>query len=406
MSGVTSNSPPLSRLKRPTALGVAALVLTLLACGDDSSNGAGAPAMEQMGPNPDRFFEAPPEIASWTMITSSAGEADIPLSVEHEGTVAIDAQEFTRIRGVAGGPRDEEISASIRYDGDHLEIGEAEVLELSGLGSVGLKGAPVRVQLNPPVGEEQSLQIDGWELDINGQVSTISITGHYTLFEEEATVETPQGEIGGCRHYRGKASAGEISGHSIPLEGEAEIWVKTGVGIVAGWIEVPLIDGGARRTFHLEHFQGGGEIGNGRAVVRGDSVIGPQTTTSRVSSYDLWRDFDADKDTHAQFLIELRWSDPERARTEEQPPVNVSFNVPFGYLPHPGIFPLDASILNPHENGHGYRFWYAFTDQAARNMESNGIFYEAEARWVGEETGTSAKVNVSSMVNYRLYREE
>lgn len=220
------------------------------------------------------------------------------------------------------------------------------------------------------------------------------------LVNPEATIQTSQGEIGGCRQYQVSAATAQANGLPIPLELVAEVWIKTGVGIVGGWYESPLINSGQRVTWNVDDFFGAEDLPGGRAVVRRDAMLADSFEGFRLSTYDVNGEFDADKDSHAKMLVEIRWADPLRAQTDEEPNVYVDFTAVFGSFPHPGLIPLEASILNPHENGHGYRFWYAYVDQADKHQQRQGISYGVDVRML---QGASARdrVMVSALINYK-----
>ena len=159
---------------------------------------------------------APPEISTWTLHSEVEGEAKMTATVRSDGEVDIDGRSFTRLRG-AEDDEDENLSVSVRYDGDFFEVAEPEITDIDGLGDVEIQGDPIRVPMNPPVGEEQPVEVEDWEITIDGQIFKQSLTGSYTLLDEAATVETPQGEIGACRHYRIDGSADEVAGLPVDL---------------------------------------------------------------------------------------------------------------------------------------------------------------------------------------------
>src|SRR5690606_14212728 len=111
---------------------------------------------------------------------------------------------------------------------------------------------------------------------------------------------------------------------------------------------------------------------------KGMGVVSPDNRTFRLSTYDRAGEFDADKTVHAKMLLELRWVDEDKARTDEFPAL---FSPDFGTVI--GMFPASfvsspISLLHPAENGKGYTFWYAFVDQAAKNEPGEGgIAYHA-----------------------------
>ena len=371
-------------------------------CGGDG----GEPSMQDLGPNPRTFFEPPPARATWTLAEQTDGSAPgARMTVEQLGTVEVDGVEFAVLTGTGTGPAGtRELGALISYEGNRGSIAELTVGGVPGVGTIEVSGPPQTVRLDPPVGVPQAVSVSDWELAINGTPTTVTIAGTYTLVGANETVETQHGAVSGCRHYRIEGGTTEIAGLPLPIEGEGEIWVRTGIGIVAGWYELPQFAGGARQTFSLESFSASGDAGGGRSVVRRDQLVSATSGTLDMSTYDVNEEFDADRNVHAKMLVEARWADPERARTDEMPPLSVEFTTIFGYFPHPGLVPMPASILNPHENGNGYRYWFAYVDQAARNEMGDGTSYGIEVRWFGD-AGDSDTVRVSALINYRKLAE-
>jgi hypothetical protein len=107
------------------------------------------------------------------------------------------------------------------------------------------------------------------------------------------------------------------------------------------------------------------------------AVLTPERPNFSLSTYDVAQTHDADKDTHAKMLLELRWADADRAATTDQPLVTETFRTVFGVFPSL-LVPSPVSLFHPEENGLGYTFWVGYVDQAAKNEPINGISYAVD----------------------------
>ena len=115
-----------------------------------------------------------------------------------------------------------------------------------------------------------------------------------------------------------------------------------------------------------------------------------------ISTYDRAKKFDADKDTHAKMLLELRWAETDKAKKETKPYVQLKFGTMTGYFPST-LQRSTTSLLFPEENGKGYVHWFAFVDQAAKNQPVNGIAYQIS---VGHDPSFS-NIRVAARIVYK-----
>lgn len=250
--------------------------------------------------------------------------------------------------------------------------------------------APLTVDLLPPVGEPQTAVVSG-TVTLGGspfRVDGGEIT--YTLVTDDGTVDTPLGPISGCRQY---TVAADYQGS--PVAGE--IWYKPGIGIVAASATSALF---GDYGLGLERFASGGAVGD-LGVVQAVGLVGPGAPPVVLSTFDRVGALDADKDRHAQMLLEVRWADPVRAATDEQPPVRVDFGTVFGVFPAPPPLRSPISLFGD-DDGLGY--WEWFVDQAAKNEAVNGIQYQVSAVW-DDPGGAVAPgdVVVQARIDYRIW---
>lgn len=119
---------------------------------------------------------------------------------------------------------------------------------------------------------------------------------------------------------------------------------------------------------------------NGFENVMKEALLDEAHPSFQVSSHDVAGEFDADKQTHAKMVLELRWADIERARTTDPLPVAPDFGTVWGVFDAVLVM-TDVSLFHPEEDGQGLHYWIAVVDQAAKNEASNPIAYHAGARW-------------------------
>ena len=136
--------------------------------------------------------------------------------------------------------------------------------------------------------------------------------------------------------------------------------------------------------------------------IKGMGRISPESRTFELDTYDRAGEFDADKTVHAKMLLELRWEDDAKAQTDEFPALFApDFGTVIGYFP--GSFVASpVSLFHPAENGRGFKYWYAYVDEAAKNEAgSNGIAYHAA---VTLPDFVSSPMRVTGRIIYRLYK--
>jgi hypothetical protein len=70
---------------------------------------------------------------------------------------------------------------------------------------------------------------------------------------------------------------------------------------------------------------------------------------------------DADKDSHAKMLVELRWADDAMAKTDKRPSIDPVFGTDTGMY-SATLEQAPVSFLHPEENGKGYVYWYYYVE--------------------------------------------
>ncbi len=387
-------------LPSPMLAGALLAATVLAACGGSGSHDL---SMENLGPDPDRFLEPAPQetLAVMSGPPATPGGPAVNWNYLWTGTQKIGGKTFGVYLGTEQTATPNTIEIVMDYTGDSVTIASFTVDDY-GLGDPGVPDfvidgpVPVKIDLDVPVGKPQTVTASGALTVAGGEPTTGTVTATFTLVDDDATVQTAQGPIAGTKHYTATSDT------NPPVTGE--VWIQTGVGIVAAKYDFFLISPNGPKTWNLADFQAGGDAGDGRRKVRRDIAIGAGTGEYRLASRDAAGEIDADKDVHAKMLLEARWADEARAKTDEAPPVHTMFEGGWGYFPEGSIAwqPLPFSILNPHENGAGYKFWYKFVDQALKNERFQPNVYSIHADWKGED-GDTGQVRLSGLINYRKY---
>ncbi len=256
--------------------------------------------------------------------------------------------------------------------------------------------APLEVNGDAPKDEPQVLSMTGVVKNLeSGGESTVSVTGTYTMVEDDMTLPSAMGDLAGVRKYVGTATP---DGEAIPaivkattLEGT--IYAKPGLGIVRVSVQ-PL-------GFVLD-LVGGSDLGSNAGeynAMQKMAVLQPGEFLS-VDTYELNQEMDADNQTHAKMLLELRYADGARASDPTAPDLassaSITFGTTLGYYSH-SFTKSAVSVFHPEENGRGYNYWYAYVDQAAKNEPGDRTNYH-----ISVSNGASEPVRVTSRIVYRF----
>jgi len=232
--------------------------------------------------------------------------------------------------------------------------------------------SPITLTLDPPIGEPQSLAVKA-SIAVGDPLSPtevvpIDLVATYTLVATDAVAETAAGPVAGCRIYQGSA---ELFGatHS------ANVTYHPDLGLIAAEMDYPPPNGFA---VDLLGVLDQGLAQSGMNTIKGLAIVSPQHPSFMLDTYDRAGTFDADKTVHAKMLLELRWVDAAKARTDEFPALLApDFGTLFGWFPAQFVA-SPVSLFHPAENGQGFTYWYAYVDEAAKNEPGgNGIAYHA-----------------------------
>ena len=254
---------------------------------------------------------------------------------------------------------------------------------------------PINVNLNPPVGQPQSLAASGTVAIGTSAPSPATFNGQYTLMEKEATVATEMGKISGCSHFQGNATS---TSPEIPaaLKGSAptaDLYYHPSYGVVA--FNSPTLNVGTAMTGTDDC--GSVDSSNYR-IIRKMGVVDASTSFDLDSYVCDGNQFAADKNTHAAMLLELRWVDETVAMGDVQPAPVVEFGTGLGTFPQ-AMKETPASVFHPEENTKGFKYWYSYVNQAAKNEPGdNSTSYHIKV------TGGAgvAPVRVTARIYYKV----
>lgn len=307
------------------------------------------------------------------LLTTATESATVTAAVDSDGTIYITTLESNGFVATLTGLPELEI-----WPGEEIALSEPVVINLDEM----------------DIGEKRTATIP---LEAMGMALPITVT--YGPVEDDVTLMSKMGPIVGCRKYELSGSF-EMAG--LPLSGtliEGAGYYHPTLGLV-GW-EAP--DMGIGLTMAGSSTMG--DATEGFNVISKTDVLTSTHSHFSLHTYDRAEQWDADKDTHAKMLLEMRWADPEVAMVHDAPdPImaSVTFGTMGGlyYFPH-DLIESEVSIFFPEENGNGFRYWYGFVDQAAKNQDNNGISYSISV----DKDSTLPDLRVTGRIGYTILPE-
>ncbi len=254
------------------------------------------------------------------------------------------------------------------------------------------------IDMEAPIGEEQPVDTTytGTLPDVAGNY-TVAVQGTYKIVSHDESVATQAGTVNQCTHV---TAAGTLTGDGlpaivkdIPLTGE--FWFHESFGVVKARIPVLGVDWSYEESWDVDDTDG-----EYRTIQR-SGVVSDRKPVWTLSTYDVAGKYDADKMTHAKMLLEIRWAGDEMAKTPQMPGypnVTVVFDTgSIYYFPHQ-FTESPISIFHPEDNGKGYRFYYAFVDEAAKNEPGqNGIEYRIN---ISVDPSITADIKATGRIYY------
>lgn len=307
------------------------------------------------------------------LLTTGTDTGSVTAAVDEAGTIYISTLESNGFLGTITG-----------ISGIDIWLGETITL-----------AEPIEINLDEmETGDTRDATI---EMSALGQSIPVNVT--YGPVEDDVTLMSAMGPILGCRKYEVEGTF-EMSG--LPLSGtliEGAGYVHPELGLV-GW-EAEDLGIGLSMSATANY----GDAAEGPNVIEMTDILTATNLSFDLNTYDRIGALDADKNTHAKMLLELRWADPNVATTHDAPDALMA-SVEFGtlgglyYFPHE-LIESPASIFFPKENGQGFRYWYAFVDQAAKNQDNNGISYNISVN----KDSSLPDLRVTARIGYTILPE-
>lgn len=307
------------------------------------------------------------------LLTTGTGTGTVTAAVEEDGTIYITTLQSNGFLGTLTG-----------IPGLDIWLGETVTLS-----------EPIEINVDEmETGEIRDATI---ELSALGQTIPVSVT--YGPVEDDVTLMSAMGPVIGCRKY---AVSGTFTMAGLPLTDtliEGTGYVHPTLGLV-GW-EAPDLGIGMSMSGTSNY----GDATEGFNVIEMTDILTAANTHFSLHTYDRIGQWDADKNTHAKMLLEMRWADPTVAVTHDAPDplmASVTFGTMGGlyYFPH-DLVESPVSIFFPEENGNDFRYWYAFVDQAAKNQDENGISYSISVN----KDSTLPDLRVTARIGYTILPE-
>ena len=256
--------------------------------------------------------------------------------------------------------------------------------------------SPITVSLSSPVGQSQPISGSATVTTPSFPAgSGVQGSGQYTLVETDASVVTSTGMMYGLSHFQ---VTGTAQGAPVPstLQGQpvtGEVYYHPSHGIVsASSPELGSLD-------LTESSDCGSVDSSGYRTIRKVGVVDASSSFDLDTYTCAGNQFDADKNTHAAMLLELRWLDETNAKTDTQPPPTVEFGTSIGYFPNM-MTESPKSIFHPEENSQGFKYWYSYVNQAAKNEPGdNSTTYHIT---VTGNSGLASAVRVTARIHYKV----
>lgn len=375
-------------MKRPNpvhpilAIGIL-LPLALAACGEGSREDVRAP-YHSFGPS---------TVA--TMVARLPGGETPSGTIRIVGETVIDGRTFQSYK-VAMDPVHPQNGIELWIDKEDDDTFTFQGYAEPGVMSV-VADRPHTIRTDGPVGVPQTVEFGATATTFqSGESQTGTAVVEYVKESDDVTVQTAFGTLSGVKHFsgtvtlQGEAAPALVAG--VPLD--VELWYHPSFGLVKG--DMPLLNVGLDMKANEDC---GDPMTPGFNSIQKVGIVHPGGEPFRLATYDCSDDFNADKNTHAKMLLELRFADETLARSGTQPPVIETFGTVWGTFPE-RLVSSPFSIFHPEENGQGYTYWYALVDQAAKNESgSNGIAYRIE---VEPTEGMTDAVRATARIRYHV----
>lgn len=234
------------------------------------------------------------------------------------------------------------------------------------------------IDMKAPIGEEQPVDTTytGTLPDVAGTY-TVAVQGTYKVVSHDESVATQAGTVNQCTHV---TAAGTLTGDGLPaivkdITLTGEFWFHDSFGVVKARIPALGVDWSYEESWDVD------DVDGEYRTIKRSGVVNDSNPSWELSTDQVNGKWDADKMTHAKMLLEVRWADDETAKNSTQPvathpAVRIEFSTAWGTFFYQ-MTESPVSIFHPEDNGKGYKFYYAYVDEAAKNEPGdNGIIYQ------------------------------
>lgn len=363
--------------------GVAA-VATLAGCGE---------IVDAKGP----WGEPTPTTVLTLNATDFSGQA-VTVTVRKDQTAIVDGHEY----GVTEVSRDptgatSDFKAFLNIEGDTATFGGGAIWWGHNDGNPFVSGTtsvPVTVDLDPPLGVDQTVALAGTAYmgdPLNPSDSiAIDTVGTYRAVEKDATVQTAAGVFNGVTKF-----TGEVSFEGTVVNGVA--WYHPEFGAIKATLDWPSPNGS---VIDLAGVQDLGSDAAGANVIRSRGVVSDTNPAWELDTYNIGDGWTADRSKHAKMLLEIRFTDEASAKNATlEPNVTVEFGTTMGYFPHMMV-PSPISFFHPEDNGKGYTFWVAYVNQAGAKWDHSEENYHIRVQY---NYGNPSPVQVTGRIIYEKF---
>ena len=254
-------------------------------------------------------------------------------------------------------------------------------------GSTLVLDSPFTIKTKPALNTQQSSTVTGklYNPANPGTPKNFNVDLKYTRDQENATATTSMGPVEGCSHFSVTATPNGDLAFLANLLGVAytgEAWYHEKFGLVA--YTCPALGLNAGMNGESDY----GTATEGANAIRKVQVLDANHPVFELNTYDRAHKNDADKMSHAQMLLEFRWVSDSLAKNGAEPSylaavTLIATNNTLGYSFEdnrfgwsPALVASPVSIFHPEENGKGYKYWYIYINEAAKNEPgANNVSY-------------------------------
>lgn len=254
-------------------------------------------------------------------------------------------------------------------------------------GSTLVLDSPFTLNTKPTLNTQQSSSVTGklYNPSNPGTPKNFNVDLTYTRDQDNATATTSMGPVEGCSHFSVSATPkGDLAilAGLLNIVYTGEAWYHEKLGLVA--YTCPAL--GLNAGINGESDYGTATVGEN--AIRKVQVLDANHPIFELNTYDRAHQNDADKMSHAQMLLEFRWVSDSLAKNGAEPNylmtvTLIATNNTLGYSFVDNRFgwgtalvSSPASIFHPEENGKGYKYWYIYVNEAAKNEPgANNVSY-------------------------------